>query len=173
MSSSHVILPTPCDFPQHQQLHFTQGEAEAHREVARTHTAPAFTPRPATPRTTASSQLGPQKRGAEPGEATKEGVGGQQENQTLRGWRPQGEGLAGSNGTTRRGCLLPAGAVGLNLWPEHPAGLYLLPPGAPVIELLPVQEGGQEEAATTILLAEAQKGQEYELVLTDQASLTR
>lgn len=65
------------------------------------------------------------------------------------------------------------GAVGLNLWPEQPTGLYLLPPGAPLIELLPVQEGGQEEAATTILLAEAQKDQEYELVLTDQASLTR
>lgn len=65
------------------------------------------------------------------------------------------------------------GVMGLNLWPEQPAGLYLLPPGAPLIELLPVQEGGQEEAATTILLAEAQKGQEYELVLTDQASLTR
>lgn len=91
----------------------------------------------------------------------------------LRGLRPRGEGLAESNGTTRRGCLLPAGVVGLNLWPEQPAGLYLLPPGAPLIELLPVQEGGQEEAATTILLAEAQKGQEYELVLTDQASLTR
>ncbi|XP_036985685.2 GH3 domain-containing protein [Artibeus jamaicensis] len=65
------------------------------------------------------------------------------------------------------------GVVGLNLWPEQPGGLYLLPPGAPLIELLPVQEGGQEETASTILLAEAQKGREYELVLTDHASLTR
>lgn len=63
--------------------------------------------------------------------------------------------------------------VGLNLWPEQPGGLYLLPPGAPLIELLPAQEGGQEEAATTILLAEAQKDKEYELVLTDHTSLTR
>lgn len=69
--------------------------------------------------------------------------------------------------------MLPAGVVGLNLWPEQPEGLYLLPPGAPLIELLPVQGGGQEDAASTVLLAEAQKGQEYELVLTDQASLTR
>ncbi|XP_045692668.1 GH3 domain-containing protein [Phyllostomus hastatus] len=65
------------------------------------------------------------------------------------------------------------GVVGLNLWPEQPGGLYLLPPGAPLIELLPVREGGQEEAATTVLLAEAQKGEEYELVLTDHTSLTR
>ncbi|XP_036889454.1 GH3 domain-containing protein isoform X2 [Sturnira hondurensis] len=65
------------------------------------------------------------------------------------------------------------GVLGLNLWPEQPGGLYLLPPGAPLIELLPVQEGGQEEAAGTILLAEAQKGGEYELVLTDHTSLTR
>ncbi|CAK6438164.1 unnamed protein product [Pipistrellus nathusii] len=65
------------------------------------------------------------------------------------------------------------GVVGLSLWPEQPAGLYLLPPGAPVTELLPVPAGGQEGAATTVLLAEAQQGQEYELVVTDQASLTR
>ncbi|XP_035889812.1 GH3 domain-containing protein isoform X2 [Phyllostomus discolor] len=65
------------------------------------------------------------------------------------------------------------GVVGLNLWPEQPGGLYLLPPGAPLIELLPVREGGQEEAATTVLLAEAQEGEEYELVLTDHTSLTR
>lgn len=65
------------------------------------------------------------------------------------------------------------GAMGLNLWPEQPRGLYVLPPGAPLIELLPVKEGPQEEAATTVLLAEAQKGKEYELVLTDHASLTR
>ncbi|XP_029783512.1 GH3 domain-containing protein isoform X2 [Suricata suricatta] len=65
------------------------------------------------------------------------------------------------------------GVVGLNLWPEQPPGLYLLPPGAPFIELLPVKEGAQEEAASTVLLAEAQKGKEYELVLTDHTSLTR
>lgn len=69
--------------------------------------------------------------------------------------------------------MLPTGVVGLNLWPEQPGGLYLLPPGAPLIELLPVKEGGQEGAATTVLLAEAQKGKEYELVLTDHISLTR
>ncbi|XP_006156069.1 GH3 domain-containing protein isoform X2 [Tupaia chinensis] len=63
--------------------------------------------------------------------------------------------------------------VGLNLWPEQPCGLYLLPPGAPFIELLPVQNGAQEEAASTFLLAKAQKGKEYELVLTDHGSLTR
>lgn len=65
------------------------------------------------------------------------------------------------------------GVVGLNLWPEQPRGLYLLPPGAPFIELLPVEEGAQEEAASTVLLAEAQEGREYELVLTDHTSLTR
>uniref|UniRef100_A0ABI7YCR6 GH3 domain containing n=1 Tax=Felis catus TaxID=9685 RepID=A0ABI7YCR6_FELCA len=65
------------------------------------------------------------------------------------------------------------GVVGLNLWPEQPRGLYLLPPGAPFIELLPVNKGAQEEAASTVLLAEAQKGKEYELVLTDHISLTR
>ncbi|XP_077635440.1 GH3 domain-containing protein isoform X3 [Crocuta crocuta] len=65
------------------------------------------------------------------------------------------------------------GVVGLNLWPEQPGGLYLLPPGAPLIELLPVKEGAQEEAASPVLLAEAQKGEEYELVLTDNTSLTR
>lgn len=91
----------------------------------------------------------------------------------LGGWRFRGEGPAESHGTTRRGRLLPAGVVGLSLWPEQPAGLYLLPPGAPVTELLPVPAGGQEGAATTVLLAEAHQGQEYELVVTDQASLTR
>uniref|UniRef100_A0A2I3G3S8 GH3 domain containing n=1 Tax=Nomascus leucogenys TaxID=61853 RepID=A0A2I3G3S8_NOMLE len=65
------------------------------------------------------------------------------------------------------------GVLGLNLQPEQPHGLYLLPPGAPFIELLPVKEGAQEEAASTLLLAEAQQGKEYELVLTDHASLTR
>ncbi|XP_014689374.3 GH3 domain-containing protein [Equus asinus] len=65
------------------------------------------------------------------------------------------------------------GLVGLNLWPEQPRGLYLLPPGAPFTELLPVKEGAQEEAASTVLLAEAQEGKEYELVLTDHTSLSR
>ncbi|XP_048222312.1 GH3 domain-containing protein isoform X1 [Perognathus longimembris pacificus] len=65
------------------------------------------------------------------------------------------------------------GVVGLNLWPEQPQGLYLLPPGAPFIELLPIEEGTQEKAAPTFLLAEAQRGKEYELVLTDHISLTR
>ncbi|XP_010592764.2 GH3 domain-containing protein [Loxodonta africana] len=65
------------------------------------------------------------------------------------------------------------GVVGLNLWPEQPRGLYLLPPGAPFIELLPVKKGAQEETTSTVLLAEAQKGMEYELVLTDHTSLTR
>jgi len=65
------------------------------------------------------------------------------------------------------------GVVGLNLWPRQPHGLYLLPPGAPFIELLPVKEGAQEEAASPVLLAEAQKGKEYELVLTTHTGLTR
>ncbi|VCX36773.1 unnamed protein product [Gulo gulo] len=65
------------------------------------------------------------------------------------------------------------GVVGLNLWPEQAHGHYLLPPGAPFIELLPVKEGAQEEAASTVLLAEAQKGEEYELVLTNHAGLAR
>ncbi|XP_036694255.1 GH3 domain-containing protein isoform X2 [Balaenoptera musculus] len=65
------------------------------------------------------------------------------------------------------------GALGLSLWPEQPHGLYLLPPGGPFIELLPLKEGTREEAAPTVLLAEAQKGKEYELVLTDHTSLTR
>ncbi|XP_045382524.1 GH3 domain-containing protein [Lemur catta] len=65
------------------------------------------------------------------------------------------------------------GVVALNLWPEQPGGLYLLPPGAPFTELLPVKEGAQEEATSTLLLAEAQEGKEYELVLTDRVSLSR
>lgn len=65
------------------------------------------------------------------------------------------------------------GVLGLNLWPEQPRGLYLLPPGAPVIELLPVQKDAQDETTAPVLLAEAQEGREYELVLTDHASLTR
>ncbi|KAK2490371.1 hypothetical protein MC885_013758 [Smutsia gigantea] len=69
--------------------------------------------------------------------------------------------------------LAPTGVLGLNLWPEQPGGLYLLPPEGPFIELLPVKEGAQKEAAHTVLLAEAQKGKEYELVLTDRTSHTR
>nr|XP_004655426.2 GH3 domain-containing protein [Jaculus jaculus]XP_045013844.1 GH3 domain-containing protein [Jaculus jaculus] len=65
------------------------------------------------------------------------------------------------------------GVVGLNLWPEKTQRFYLLPPGAPFIELLPVGEGTQEEAASTLLLVEAQTDKEYELVLTDHTSLTR
>nr|XP_027802986.1 GH3 domain-containing protein isoform X2 [Marmota flaviventris] len=65
------------------------------------------------------------------------------------------------------------GVVGLNLWPEQPQGLYLLPPGLPFIELLPVLEGAQEEAPSTLLLAEAQRDKEYELVLTDHVRLAR
>ncbi|KAG8512865.1 GH3 domain-containing protein [Galemys pyrenaicus] len=65
------------------------------------------------------------------------------------------------------------GVVGLNLWPEEPRGRYLLPPGAPFVELLQVTKGAPEEAPSTVLLTEAQQGEEYELVLTDHASLTR
>lgn len=65
------------------------------------------------------------------------------------------------------------GVVGLSLWPDQPHGLYLLLPEAPFIELLPLKEGDWEEAAPTVLLAEAQKGEKYELVLTNHASLTR
>ncbi|XP_013212394.2 GH3 domain-containing protein isoform X2 [Ictidomys tridecemlineatus] len=65
------------------------------------------------------------------------------------------------------------GVVGLNLWPEQPQGLYVLPPGPPFIELLPVEEGAQEEAPSTLLLAEAQRDKEYELVLTDHIRLAR
>lgn len=63
--------------------------------------------------------------------------------------------------------------MALNLWSEQPQGSYLLPPGVPFIELLPIKEGTQEEAASTLLLTEVQKEEEYELVLTDHAGLTR
>ncbi|ERE68434.1 GH3 domain-containing protein [Cricetulus griseus] len=63
--------------------------------------------------------------------------------------------------------------MALNLWPEQPQGFYLLPPGVPFIELLPVKEGTQEEAASTLLLTDVQREEEYELVLTDHAGLTR
>lgn len=65
------------------------------------------------------------------------------------------------------------GVIALNLWPEQPQGSYLLPPGVPFIELLPIKEGIQEGAASTLLLTDAQKEEEYELVLTDATSLTR
>lgn len=69
--------------------------------------------------------------------------------------------------------LLSVGVMALNLWPEQPQGSYLLPPGAPFIELLPIKKGTQEEAASTLLLTDAQREEEYELVLTDHTSLTR
>lgn len=105
-------------------------------------------------------------------------MGGQRWDRCSEDWglgsRVRGYCPAESNVTTRcRSCLLPTGAVGLSLWPEQPHGLYLLPPGGPFIELLPLKEGTREEAAPTVLLAEAQKGKEYELVLTDHTSLTR
>ncbi|CAH6776145.1 GH3 domain-containing protein [Phodopus roborovskii] len=65
------------------------------------------------------------------------------------------------------------GVMALNLWPEKPQGFYLLPPGAPLIELLPVKEGNREEAACTLLLPDVQMEEEYELVLTDHAGLAR
>ncbi|XP_051014587.1 GH3 domain-containing protein [Acomys russatus] len=65
------------------------------------------------------------------------------------------------------------GVIALNLWPEQPQGLYLLPPGHPFIELLPVKKGIQEDAASTLLLTDVQREEEYELVLTDHTSLTR
>lgn len=68
---------------------------------------------------------------------------------------------------------LSVGVIALNLWPEQPQGSYLLPPGVPFIELLPIKEGIQEGAASTLLLTDAQKEEEYELVLTDATSLTR
>ena len=69
--------------------------------------------------------------------------------------------------------LLSIGVVALNLWPERPQGSYLLPPGVPFIELLPIKEGTQEAAASTLLLTDAQREKEYELVLTNHTSLTR
>lgn len=65
------------------------------------------------------------------------------------------------------------GVMALNLWPEQPQGSYLLSPGVPFIELLPIKEGTQEEAASTLLLTDVQREEEYELVLTDSTSLTR
>lgn len=66
------------------------------------------------------------------------------------------------------------GVMALNLWPEQPQGSYLLPPGGPFIELLPIKEGTQEEAsASTLLLTDVQMEEEYELVLTDHTGLTR
>ncbi|XP_013374752.1 PREDICTED: GH3 domain-containing protein isoform X2 [Chinchilla lanigera] len=65
------------------------------------------------------------------------------------------------------------GLLALSLWPDQPRGVYLLPPGPPFIELLPAKEGTPEGDTGTLLLAGAQQGEEYELVLTDHASLTR
>ncbi|XP_023573977.1 GH3 domain-containing protein isoform X2 [Octodon degus] len=65
------------------------------------------------------------------------------------------------------------GALALSLWPDQPQGIYLLAPGAPFLELLPAKEGAPEDDSHTLLLAEAQQGEEYELVLTDCACLTR
>lgn len=69
--------------------------------------------------------------------------------------------------------LLSVGVMALNLWPEQPQGVYLLPPEPPFIELLPIKEGTLEEAASTLLLTDAQREGEYELVLTDHTNLTR
>lgn len=69
--------------------------------------------------------------------------------------------------------LFSIGVMALNLWPEQPQGSYLLPPGLPFIELLPIKEGTQEETASTLLLTDVQREEEYELVLTDHTSLTR
>ncbi|XP_021096012.1 GH3 domain-containing protein isoform X2 [Heterocephalus glaber] len=65
------------------------------------------------------------------------------------------------------------GLLALNLWPDQPQGIYLLPPGIPFVELLPAKHGALEDDSRTLLLAEAQQGEEYELVLTTHASLTR
>ncbi|XP_010633804.1 GH3 domain-containing protein [Fukomys damarensis] len=65
------------------------------------------------------------------------------------------------------------GLLALHPWSDQPQGVYLLPPGTPFVELLPTRDGAQEDDTRTLLLAEAQRGKEYELVLTDHASLTR
>lgn len=72
-----------------------------------------------------------------------------------------------------RHATFPSGVLALNLWPDQPQGLYLLTPGPPFIELLPAKEGAPEDEPCTLLLAKAQQGEEYEMVLTDHASLTR
>uniref|UniRef100_A0A452GZW3 GH3 middle domain-containing protein n=1 Tax=Gopherus agassizii TaxID=38772 RepID=A0A452GZW3_9SAUR len=66
-----------------------------------------------------------------------------------------------------------AGALlGVNLWPEQPDSRYLLCPGWAFCEFLPAGPGA-EAPPETVLLADVQEGQEYELVLTDQAGLSR
>ncbi|XP_051850402.1 GH3 domain-containing protein [Antechinus flavipes] len=65
------------------------------------------------------------------------------------------------------------GMIGLNLCPKQQKPDYLLLPGPPFVELLPAWERSQEEAPRTLLLGEALRGKEYELVLTGGARLTR
>uniref|UniRef100_A0A8C3SRF4 GH3 domain containing n=1 Tax=Chelydra serpentina TaxID=8475 RepID=A0A8C3SRF4_CHESE len=66
-----------------------------------------------------------------------------------------------------------AGALlGVNLWPEQPDSRYLLCPGWAFCEFLPAGPGA-EGPPETVLLADVQEGQEYELVLTAQAGLSR
>ncbi|XP_056672727.1 GH3 domain-containing protein isoform X2 [Monodelphis domestica] len=66
-----------------------------------------------------------------------------------------------------------AGVIGLNLGQKQLNPGYLLLPGPPFVELLPAWEKVQEEGPATLLLGEALQGKEYELVLTNDASLTR
>ncbi|XP_043860384.1 GH3 domain-containing protein [Dromiciops gliroides] len=65
------------------------------------------------------------------------------------------------------------GVIGLNPCLKQLKPGYLLLPGPPFIELLPAREKSQEEAPSTLLLGEAQQGEEYELVLTNDANLIR
>ncbi|XP_074079982.1 GH3 domain-containing protein [Macrotis lagotis] len=65
------------------------------------------------------------------------------------------------------------GVIGLNLCGKQLKSGYLLLPGPPFVELFPAWEKSQEEAPSTLLLGEAQQGEEYELVLTNNAGLTR
>ncbi|XP_027726368.1 GH3 domain-containing protein [Vombatus ursinus] len=65
------------------------------------------------------------------------------------------------------------GIIGLNLCLKQLKPGYLLLPGPPFVELLPAQGKSQEEAPSTLLLGEALLGEEYELVLTNDAGLTR
>lgn len=92
--------------------------------------------------------------------------------------RPGGSGgpgprRAGRHSSTVTGMCSAPGLLALHPWPDQPQGVYLLPPGTPFVELLPTRDGAQEDDTCTLLLAEAQRGEEYELVLTDHASLTR
>ncbi|XP_068923763.1 GH3 domain-containing protein-like isoform X3 [Petaurus breviceps papuanus] len=65
------------------------------------------------------------------------------------------------------------GVIGLNPCLKQLKPGYLLLPGPPFVELLPAREKSQEEAPSTLLLGEALQGKEYELVLTNNAGLTR